>query len=314
MSFDLAALKQAVAAHGTVGRIVIASHAGSVPRETGTAMLVWADGQSGTIGGGALEFEAVARLRARLGDGGTRIDRLPLGPALGQCCGGSVTLVSEVFDAHALPTASEAFIRNCGAPGTAPLQITRFAKQARNGEGKIDLVFENNWLAETIQTSKAPLWIYGAGHVGRALVRVIAPLPQFAITWVDTSFARFPAEAPDTVTILPTETPPAAMRLAPDEAHHLILTYSHALDLELCHQILSQRFASAGLIGSATKWTRFKTRLTALGHSTAQISRITCPIGDPAMGKDPQAIALGVASRLVLSTLEGATRGERATA
>jgi xanthine dehydrogenase accessory factor len=101
------------------------------------------------------------------------------------------------------------------------------------------------------------------------------------------------------VTCLPAAEPPAALPHAPRQAHHLILTYSHDIDLALCHAALRHGFASCGLIGSATKWARFQSRLRALGHSDAQISRITCPIGDPLLGKHPQAIAVGVAARLL---------------
>ena len=83
---------------------------------------------------------------------------------------------------------------------------------------------------------------------------------------------------------------------APRDADHLILTYSHALDLDLCHRLLSHGFNTCGLIGSATKWARFRSRLAALGHTPAQIARIQCPIGDPAFGKHPQAIAISVAA------------------
>jgi xanthine dehydrogenase accessory factor len=83
---------------------------------------------------------------------------------------------------------------------------------------------------------------------------------------------------------------------APAEAEHLVMTFSHALDLELCHRLLCQGFARLGLIGSATKWARFRSRLAALGHAPAQVARIDCPIGDPALGKHPQAIAIGVAA------------------
>ena len=86
---------------------------------------------------------------------------------------------------------------------------------------------------------------------------------------------------------------------APQNAHHLILTYSHALDLALCNALLGRGFAFAGLIGSATKWARFKNRLSAMGHGPVAINRITCPIGDPALGKHPQMIAIGVAAALL---------------
>lgn len=229
-------------------RITITKTAGSVPREAGTQMLVWADRTEGTIGGGALEWEAIAEARKMLRDGRmTHSAKIPLGPTLGQCCGGSVSLVWEHADAMDIPPAR-------------------------------------------------PLWIYGAGHVGRALVHVMAPLPDFAITWVDTDADRFP----DTdVTTLVARDPALVVRHAPPEADHLILTYSHEIDLALCHAVLSHKFNNAGLIGSATKWARFRTRLAALGHSPAQISRIACPIGDPSLGKHPAAIALGVATAMI---------------
>ncbi len=102
--FDFNSLEQATGANGPVVRVLVASHAGSSPRETGTAMLVWQDGMSGTIGGGALEFEAIAKARTMLAaNTKTTILKMPLGPALGQCCGGAVTLVLERFDRHTLP-------------------------------------------------------------------------------------------------------------------------------------------------------------------------------------------------------------------
>lgn len=93
---------------------------------------------------------------------------------------------------------------------------------------------------------------------------------------------------------------------APAHAEHLILTYSHEIDLALCHAALAHGFGFCGLIGSDTKWARFRKRLAGLGHCDAQIARICCPIGQKGLGKHPQAIAIGVASRLI----EGATRDD----
>ena len=143
-----------------------------------------------------------------------------------------------------------------------------------------------------------PLWIYGAGHVGRALITTLAGLP-YAVTWIDDARARFPDPIPDHATMLVAQNPTDAARHAAQDAHHLVLTYSHALDLSLCHQILSQPFASLGLIGSATKRTRFLKRLRALGHSEQTLTRLTCPIGDPTLGKHPQAIAVSVVHALL---------------
>lgn len=232
----------------TAIRITVSKTAGSVPRDAGTQMIVWKDRTEGTIGGGRLEWEAIAEARRMLHDRRkTHRARIPLGPALGQCCGGSVSLLWEEAEAMTAPPAR-------------------------------------------------PLWIYGAGHVGRAIVNAMSPLPDFAITWVDTHADRFPQTS---VTTLVAADPARVVKHAPADADHLILTYSHAIDLALCHAVLGHDFHSAGLIGSATKWARFKTRLAALGHSHAQISRIACPIGDPALGKHPAAIALGVATAMI---------------
>ena len=311
MSFDLAALKEAVERQGRVGRLLVAAHQGSVPREAGTSMLVWSDGQSGTIGGGALEFEAVERLRSRLVDGKPEVQKLPLGPNLGQCCGGAVTLVSEVFTPETLaqidPNAP-LYVRQCGGDAPQPLAITRAIADTRKGQPLDRPVLEKGWLVEAMTSATTAVWIYGAGHVGRAIVAALGPLPDVKITWVDTGPERFPDTVPDGVTALPVPNPADAAAFAPANAHHLILTYSHALDLELCHRLLTHPAASIGLIGSKTKWARFRSRLKALGHPDSRIDQITCPIGEPALGKHPQAIALGVASALVMRLRAGAER------
>ena len=293
--FDLDALRKAVADHGPVARVVIGAVKGSSPREVGASMLVWANGQSGTIGGGALEWQAAARARAMLGAGGTRLDHEALGPSLGQCCGGAVTLLTEVYDAQNLPAEGDVIAR--AIEGNAmPLAVKRLIDRAR-GQGVMPAPqMVQGWMVEPVARPTRQLWVWGAGHVGRALVEVLAPLPGLAITWVDTAPDRFPETLPDTVRALPVPDPGLAVAVAPKDAEHLILTYSHALDLDLCHRLLTHGFSACGLIGSATKWARFRSRLAALGHSAPAIDRIDCPIGNPSLGKHPQAIAIGVAS------------------
>ena len=302
--FDLNALEQAVTDHKAVVRILIARHAGSAPRETGTAMLVWRDGQSGTIGGGALEYEAVAKARAMLSRGGnTQVVKMPLGPALGQCCGGAVTLVLEAFTNNCLPAVPKStFARPVthDAPKQPPLSVTRSIAGMRSQHEPGGVVFVDGWLVESLKPAHQPLWLYGAGHVGRAIAGVVSGLP-FDITWIDTSTGRYPDDIPAHVTPLIAKNPSDVVRHAPDDAHHLVLTYSHALDLDLCHRILSRDFASLGLIGSATKRARFAKRLRDLGHPDTQIARIICPIGQPRLGKSPKAIAVGVAAELLLA-------------
>jgi len=281
MTFDLDRLREATAAHGRVVRIVVVQTAGSVPRAAGTSMLVWEGGQSGTIGGGRLEFEAVAAARRQTH--GATLKTVPLGPALGQCCGGSVTLVAEAFTHDSLPD-SLPYARQIG-----PAAATR-----PDGTG---FVWKNGWLIEGAPSPR-DIWIYGAGHVGRALVNVLAPLPDVAITWVDTAADRFPNTVAH-VTPLVAHAPEAVVGYAPDHAEHLILTYDHQIDFALCHALLQRRFESVGLIGSATKWARFRKRLALLGHSQEEIGRIACPIGETGLGKHPQQIAIGVAMTML---------------
>jgi xanthine dehydrogenase accessory factor len=276
--FDRAELERAIMAHGTVARIVLLDVRGSVPRPAGTAMLVWEGGQSGTIGGGALEYEASRAALKALGSDVVRT--YPLGPALGQCCGGSVTVLIETYDAARLATVPEA------------------------GRYTRSLPISGRQYSEEIRPAGQPLVIWGAGHVGRAMVSVMAPLPDLQITWVDTGPERFPDAMPHGIDPTVAQTPEKLVPHLPKTADHLILTYSHDIDFALCHSLLSHGFRTCGLIGSETKWARFRKRLLTLGHRSDAISRITCPIGDPRLGKHPQAIAVGVAAALLNASNE----------
>lgn len=296
MGFDLDALRRAVAAHGRVARVVVAEARGSAPREVGAAMLVWPGGQVGTIGGGALEFTA-----AQAAQGGQRgLTRHPLGPALGQCCGGSVSLLTEAYDAERLADLDgEVIARPLRAGASMPLSVRRLVTRARDQGARPDPQLIDGWMVEHVARPSRPVWIWGAGHVGRAIAGVLAPLPDLDVTLIDTAPERFPDTLPDGVDALPCPDPVKIVPHAPQAAEHLIVTYSHSLDLALCHALLSNGFRAAGLIGSATKWARFRARLATLGHTAPQIARISCPIGDPSLGKHPQAIALGVAADML---------------
>ncbi|WP_299286010.1 xanthine dehydrogenase accessory protein XdhC [uncultured Tateyamaria sp.] len=295
--FDRARLIAECAAHGRVVRVVVANVRGSAPREVGAAMHVWADGQSGTIGGGALEFELAAQARGLLHD---THSRHALGPDLGQCCGGAVDILSEVFDtARARGVPEDVFARGTGP---MPLGVKRALSTVRSQGVHPKAALYDGWMIEPVQPPDRPLWIWGAGHVGRALVDVVHPVPGLAITWVDTAEDRFPRTVPDDVTTVPAADPTSLVPFAPKDAEHLVLTYSHEIDLALCHALLRHSFASCGLIGSATKWARFRKRLTDLGHTSGEIERIQCPIGDPSLGKQPHLIAIGVAYRLAMAS------------
>ncbi|GAB5437383.1 xanthine dehydrogenase accessory protein XdhC [Falsiruegeria mediterranea] len=301
MGFDLEALREAVKSHGRVTRVVIAAIKGSSPREVGASMLVWPGGQSGTIGGGTLEFEAAEAARRQTSE--RVLSHHALGPDMGQCCGGAVSLLSEVYDVDTVNTLDDEIICRATDERTMPLTVKRVLNEARGQGTRPEAQLIDGWMIEPVHKPARQLWIWGAGHVGRALVDVLSPLPDLAITWVDTGPERFPETIPAGVTTLPAAKPAELVRYAPTDAEHLVLTYSHTLDLELCNRLLNHDFAFAGLIGSATKWARFRSRLGKLGHTPDRISRITCPIGDPSLGKHPQMIAVGVAADMLRPAL-----------
>ncbi|MEP3443124.1 MAG: xanthine dehydrogenase accessory protein XdhC [Sulfitobacter sp.] len=238
---------------------------GSTPRDTGTVMIVSAQTTKQTIGGGALELRAIKTARKILAQGGEeRSETIPLGPSLGQCCGGAVTL------------------RYTYTPPLFGLELDQFT------------------VHRIITKPPHPkhLWLWGAGHVGRAVVTA-APPQAFKITWVDDAADRFPARIPSRVTQTPASDMPLLASRAPSYAHHLIFTYSHEIDLALCAALLKRGAASIGVIGSDTKWARFSKRLRAMGLDPAPI---TCPIGDKSLGKHPDRIAQGAVRALLSDT------------
>lgn len=235
---------------------------GSAPREAGTRMLVSADRCEGTIGGGHLELKVIERARRMLADGelDPQTAHYPLGPALGQCCGGAVTLGFSVLDARAV--------------AAWPLAAPRLHLQ-----------------------------LYGAGHVGRAIVRALAPL-NVRIDWIDERDDEFPpdSELPVHTRKIAVDAVEAEVREAPRGAFYLVLTHRHDLDLRIAEAILRRGdFAFFGLIGSATKRARFIHRFEAMGIAPGVIARMSCPIGLPGVdGKEPEVIAAAVAAQLLL--------------
>lgn len=306
MGLNRQELAAAIAAHGTVCRVVIAAFQGSTPRETGAAMLVWSGGQSGTIGGGALEHHATEIARRSLNEGPFHRQSLtlPLGPALGQCCGGSVRLLIERLSAAELAEIpfsglyARPFTPGPAEPPLAVLSVLRQARSQAQAQSRDQPCITAGWFVEPLEQPQTPLWLYGAGHVGRAIVRSLQDLP-FRIIWIDTTRDRFPDPADAEILIAPN--PADLVTYAPAETIHVVLTYSHALDLELCHRILSRPFAQLHLIGSESKRARFTSRLRSLGHGDAAIQRIICPIGIKSLGKEPAAIAAGLAVLLLQS-------------
>ena len=247
-------------AQGRAAVLVTVSDAkGSVPRDAGTRMVVSVDRCLGTVGGGHLEWQAIATARGMLaaGDMTPRAVHQALGPSLGQCCGGAVTLAFAPLDAAAL-----------AAWTPAP----RFHLQ-----------------------------LYGAGHVGRAVARLLATL-DVRVDWIDERDGEFPdAPDPDHIRRVAVDTVEAEVAQAPPGAFYLVLTHRHDLDERIAEAILRRGdFAFFGLIGSRTKRQKFLHRFAERGVPAEAVARMTCPIGiDGIDGKEPEVIAVAVVAQLL---------------
>ncbi len=273
---------------------------GSAPRGACTRMLVTADALYGTIGGGALEHRAVAQARAILTEppGAWRVQDYPLGPLLGQCCGGRVRLLVEHVDPAALGWLDNAIegatLVTALGDGVAR-HIDATADRAPPGaRGKSPDAGAS--FAERLGQRRRPLYLCGAGHVGRAIARHASGLP-LRLAWFDTRDECDPMEG---VTIVPAERLPDCIAEAPTDAALLILTHDHALDYALVRAALARASAFVGLIGSATKRARFLSRLAHEGLSEAARARLNCPIGVPGIaGKEPDVIAISALAQVL---------------
>ena len=293
------------AARGPVVRAVVIAADGSTPRDVGAWMLISATTTAGTIGGGALEQDVMVRARAMLGDApaapwSRHVVRYHLGPELAQCCGGAVRLLLERFGQHemeqsrALARAEPTLVQRTLLAG-GPLCAADAATIVGVGASA-----DVESFCEKVRAPTRPLWLYGAGHVGRAIVYAFAPLP-FTITWIDIARNRFPPDVSDDVACVVTPDPAHCVVEAPAAAIHLIMTHSHALDEAIVAAILRRRqFRYLGLIGSATKKARMHQRLARAGLDAGTLARLVCPIGLPGLGgKDPAVIAASVAADLM---------------
>lgn len=305
-------IQRFIAEHGASVLITLADSRGSSPREVGARMIVRPDGGfSGTIGGGALEWIALAEAQAMLARGGGKpfrhIDKA-LGPDLGQCCGGRVMLTLERFDAEdrdwvaALAARERHGLSTLGTMVGGRL-VRRVLDPAEFG-GAADcdyLRLPDGRVVERFGTTTTPLYLFGAGHVGRALVLALAPLP-FAVTWADPRPGAFPPHIPTNATCVAEAEPVRLLAAAPDNALIAVMTHSHALDLDLVMAALrANRFAYVGLIGSATKRARFTSTMRKLGFSHDDVRRLICPIGLTEIAdKSPAAIAASIAAQLLI--------------
>lgn len=251
--------------------VTVESTQGSVPRESGAWMAVCADMDEplGTIGGGHLELQAMQEARERLADhlAGRPARASVLRQALGPSLG-----------------------QCCGGVVHLRFECVTAADAPR--------------LRERLAPRLHPVALFGGGHVGHALSRVLAPLP-FALHWIDSRDGVFPAQV-DADTLCEHSDPvqAAVPTLAP-QSMVLIMSFSHAEDLDIVAACLTRQRAQGdlrfiGLIGSRTKWATFRHRLQARGFSDAELAQVTCPIGLPGItGKEPEVIAVAVAAQLL---------------
>lgn len=325
--------------------ITVADCQGSTPREPGARMIVTPDTLFGTIGGGQLEWRAIAHARERSGsvDCRAQLVRYPLGAKLGQCCGGVVHLVFEALDPSALPWLLRARqLENnklawgrlvmldgsagpCRVFGPKPeedlddvgLVATARSTLANQGEpvALLPVGAAARMLVEISHPPPLEVLLFGAGHVGTALAEILRRLP-LRLRWIDSReqaalglrhHAEGPIESDDLV---------AEVRRAPPATAFLVMTHSHALDFELVRAILGRGDSRyCGLIGSATKRATFTARLRQRGFDDSSLERLRCPIGiESVRGKEPEVIAVSVAAEiLALGTAQSDTLGARAS-
>lgn len=285
-----------------VALISILASEGSAPRGAGTRMLVTGAGERGTIGGGQLEYRAIEQARAILAHppGNWRIQDYPLGPLLGQCCGGRVRLLIEHVDPASLGWTSDAqeestLVSRLTADGVQRHVIADAMPQPLSARG--DRPGEGTAIVERIGGHRRPLYLFGAGHVGQAVARHARGLP-LRLAWFDT---RPAFEAIDGVTIVADDMIGHCVAEAPADAAVVILTHDHDLDYRLTRAALERApLAFVGLIGSATKRARFHTRLERDAVPADSRARLTCPIGIGGVtGKEPDVIAIATLAQLL---------------
>ncbi len=311
--------------------VTVAVVKGSAPREAGTKMLITQKTLHGTIGGGHLELKAIEIARELLATPLLKtsiiLRRFPLGPSLGQCCGGLVILALETIPANqpvwiaalerwqqtqqVLVLASPvddsenklivSATATWGDLGEHQAQVISQARTLLHNGGTLLWQADNKtWLFEPIRPDDLHIVLFGAGHVGKALVTVLSGLPC-RITWIDNREEQFPDRLQDNVTPLLSDDPVYEVNQAPANSYFLIMTHSHPLDLALCEQVLQRGdFRYCGLIGSQSKRNRFDKRLKLKDLSQEDLQRLRCPIGiDGISGKHPTTIAIAVAAEIL---------------
>ena len=299
---------------GAVVRASLVGVRGSAPREAGAMMLITRTSIWQTIGGGALEFEVMQQARSLIAELPAdaswyrRVITAALGPDMGQCCGGVVRLLLEVFSTVERPVLCElaampgpVILAHPLAGGEALTCAVFLSETAAASADTLGLNAEKTFFLARRDLKRRPLFLFGAGHIGRALVGMLASL-DLDVHWIDISPARFPAFIPDGVRRVIASDPSIIAGHAPQDTIHLVITHNHSVDEAICHKVMSaDGFARLGLIGSATKAARVRQRFARAGISDDRIARLVCPIGISGIdGKHPARVAISIAALVAI--------------
>ena len=306
--------------------VTVAGIKGSAPREVGAKMIVTARETIGTIGGGQLEYQCTRVAVGLLGDEQMLLRSFPLGAAMGQCCGGVVEILFEPLGSTGMPawlrdlrtlhgqrepavvatrisrsapgkfvvTADEVF----GVPDDDTLpRMVEHARDLLRTLGKAERHVQEFY--EPVVVPELNIAVFGAGHVGTAVVATLAGL-DCNIRWVDSRRNVF-RQVPANVRAVESEQPALEVAAMPPGSFYLVMTHSHSMDFEICDRILKRGDASyCGLIGSRSKRRRFEKRFRQQGMTEAQIAELVCPIGVPGIsGKKPAEIAVAAAAEIL---------------
>lgn len=313
--------------------VMIAAGKGSTPRDAGVKMVVERDAVAGTIGGGELEFQAIGIAREMLdAERDRRVQRFALGHDLGQICGGAanvffervppgaawvrtlarwhqagegcviVTPADDALTGRLIVSVNERF----GTLGDAMLEgqaiaasRALLAEQPRSAE-LVKLGDGRSVLLDPVRPTDMCVVLFGAGHVGRALARVLGVV-SCEVTWVDSRPSEFPKEVPNNVRPIITTSPAEIVANAPAGSYFITMTHSHALDFEIIERVLQRDdVAFCGMIGSGTKRRSFEHGYEKKGLDRTRLARLTCPVGiDGLSSKEPGTIAVAIAAQLL---------------
>jgi len=305
--------------------VTVAGVRGSAPRETGAKMIVTSTETVGTIGGGQLEYQSARVAVEMLDDCVSTLRSFPLGSSMGQCCGGVVEILFEpvadglpawLRDLRALHGQREPAVIATRISRSRPAKLIVTADEIFGAEGDREnadlaakarrILADNPVSTRDVQEFYEPIVapdlniaVFGAGHVGTAVVNALSGL-DCNIRWIDSRPKMF-RQVPTNVRAIDAPDPALEVAAMPAGSFYLVMTHSHAVDFEVCDRILRRRDARyCGLIGSLSKRRRFEKRYRQQGMSQALIDQLICPIGVAGIsGKKPAEIAVAAAAEIL---------------